>query len=86
MAAKIMIVGGLASVTYIRRAPPATWVKSGALSAQIADKLRMPHTVFDGTAREAALRYPKNANVAATVALAGLGLLSMRERDHADPR
>ena len=76
---------GLSSVTYTRRAPPATWVKSGALSATVADRLRIPHTVFEGTAREAALRFPKNANVAATVALAGLGFDATRAVLLADP-
>ena len=76
---------GLSSVTYTRRAPPQTWVQSGALSAQIADRLRIPHTVFDGTAREAALQFPTNANVAATVALAGLGFDGTRATLLADP-
>jgi aspartate dehydrogenase len=64
---------GLSDVRYTRRAPPAAWVKSGALSGVDAESLREPHTLFEGSAREAATRYPKNANVAATVALAGLG-------------
>ncbi len=64
---------GVSRVTYIRRASPSTWVKSGALSAEIAQSLGEARTIFEGSAREAAVRYPKNANVAATVALAGLG-------------
>jgi aspartate dehydrogenase len=64
---------GLASVRYTRRAPVSTWVKSGALSEGDARRIGRAHTLFEGTAREAALRYPKNANVAATIALAGIG-------------
>lgn len=64
---------GLASVRYTRRAQPSTWVKSGALSEDDAKRIAGPHALFQGTAREAAQRYPKNANVAATIALAGIG-------------
>lgn len=76
---------GLTSVRYQRRAPPSTWVKSGAMSATDLAGLRAPHTVFEGTAREAATRYPKNANVAATIALAGVGFERTRVTLLADP-
>lgn len=76
---------GLDAVRYTRRAPPRTWIASGALSAQAAAALASPKTVFQGTARLAAQAFPKNANVAATIALAGLGFERTTVELVADP-
>lgn len=75
---------GLASVRYERRAPPATWIRSGAIGADKRDAAEA-FEVFSGSAREAALRFPKNANVAATLALAGAGFDATRVVLIADP-
>lgn len=65
---------GLSSVTYRSRKPPAAWKGSAAEKLVDLEMLRAPSTFYRGSARNAASQYPKNVNVAATVALAGLGL------------
>jgi aspartate dehydrogenase len=69
--------GGLDSVRYSSRKPPASL--SDALPT---DRERV---VFEGNARDAALQFPKNANVAATIALAGVGFEQTQVRIIADP-
>jgi len=78
-------VGDIDRIVYRGRKPPQGWKGSPAEDVVNLDNLKEPACHFSGTAREAALRYPKNANVAATVALAGPGLDETRVELVADP-
>ncbi|HEX9745039.1 MAG TPA: aspartate dehydrogenase domain-containing protein [bacterium] len=58
------------------------YIKSKGLDLNLINE---PVKVFDGMARDAAIAFPKSANVAATLALATVGLDNMRVEIWADP-
>ena len=65
---------GLRQVIYTSVKPPIAWEGTPAESKLAGPARSQRTTFFQGSAREAALHYPQNVNVGATVALAGLGL------------
>lgn len=79
-------IGGVDSVTYVGRKPPAAWRGTRAETLLNLDEVVAPHVpFFSGTAREAALMFPQNANVTAAVAIAGVGFDATRVELFADP-
>lgn len=66
--------GGLEQVTYKGCKSPNSWRGSYAEQLIDLDQVSQATVFYRGTAREAALKFPANANVAATIALAGMGM------------
>jgi aspartate dehydrogenase len=73
-------LAGLTAVTYTSYKPPHAWRGTAAERAIDLDHAEEAVTFFEGSARDAALAYPKNANVAVTVGVCGLGLDRTRAR------
>lgn len=79
-------IGGLEAVTYVGRKPLRAWRGTHAEKlVNLDDTSGTPMLLFDGTARQAALDFPQNANVTAAVAFAGLGFDATRVQLIADP-
>lgn len=78
-------LAGLRRVTYRARKPAMAWSGTPAEDKLNLAELAAAECFYRGSAREAALTYPKNSNVAATVALAGLGFDDTRVELIADP-
>ena len=79
-------IGGLTSVKYISTKPPLAWAGTPAEKEFDLSKIKERTVLFTGPAREAARLFPKNANLAATVALAGLGMEQTKIELVADPK
>jgi aspartate dehydrogenase len=75
----------LESVTHRIVKPPMAWKGTRAAEAVDLDRLTRATLFFAGSAREAASRFPSNANVAAISALGGIGLDRTEVELVADP-
>lgn len=78
-------VGGLDAVTVTVAKDPSAWWGTPVEQAVDLSTLHTPVTVFDGPVREGARLYPRNVNIAAAAALAGIGLDRTRLIIVADP-
>lgn len=70
------LAGGLDSVTLTTRKPAHSLT---------AEKITAEQMLFEGPARDAIEQFPKNANVAIVLSLAGIGVEETRVRIIADP-
>jgi len=73
-------LAGLSAVAYTSYKPPHAWRGTAAEQAIDLDHREDEVVFFEGSARQAALAYPKNANVSVAVALAGIGMDATRVR------
>lgn len=82
---RAVAVNGLTQVHYIGSKPPAAWKGSPAEKQFPLDDLAKRTVLFKGRGRNAALAFPKNANVVAALALASGGFDAIDVELVADP-
>jgi aspartate dehydrogenase len=86
-ALKAACIAGVDEVTIAVTKPPAAW-KGIPYVEKLKidlDRLREPHVLFDGPARDGVPHFPANVNIAAVLALAGIGFDRTRLKVVADP-
>lgn len=83
LSAAVRLAG--AQVMYESRKPIAAWREELSELGLDTEAINEPVILFDGDAETAAQRYPRNLNVAATLALAGVGMRDTAVRVIADP-
>lgn len=76
----------LRSVKYTSTKPSRAWEGTSATEKHTLERLTDPTVIFEGSAGEAARLFPKNANLAASVALAGIGFEKTQVVLIADPQ
>lgn len=77
--------GGLDHVRYRGRKHPLAWRGTPAEESLDLDSVKEPTIFYRGNARDAALLFPRNSNVAATIAMAGIGFERTEVELVADP-
>lgn len=71
-------------IVYESRKPPSAW-QDVLADRGLPTQPQEPLILFEGSARQAAQRFPQNLNVAATIALAGIGMDQTRVSVVVDP-
>jgi len=86
-ALKAACEAGVDEVSIQVAKPPAAWKGIAYVEALGIDlaRLREPRTLFEGSARDGVPHFPQNVNIAAVLALGGIGLDRTRLKVVADP-